>query len=308
MSVWRPRTGKLTSLGQPPSGCGPDWQVGFGGVTPSALAYGNGRALWVEGTGGNAFILTLLSATTTAPSNRPLWEAGKCCIPSPCAAPQVGHLVGRGRLLVFSTWTASCNQQLQPTITSQTIWRLAAQGSVVHYVEVAETDGPLAPLDVDGGRIVALRGENTIELLDQAGSTLRAFTPTAAPLAAVLSGRALAVLVQGALEVYDTETGVLTHTWPLPNVPSGGRCTNLGDGFRCPQVRLQLIAANAGLALYLLDGKAHLLSLRDGRDVTVDRAVAADLTSEGLFYTFRTSGPYHSRVRFVPSAKLPLKP
>jgi hypothetical protein len=119
-----------------------------------------------------------------------------------------------------------------------------------------------------------------------------------------LSGQTLAVLVHGALKAYETETGALSHSWPLPSVPSGGRCTDA----HCPPVRLQLVAAVRGLALYLLDGKAHLLRLRDGRDVMVDRALAADLTTEGLFCTFRGSDPYIGRVRFIPYAKLPLKP
>ena len=173
-------------------------------------------------------------------------------------------------------------------------------------MKVVEASGRLVPLDVDGGRFVALREGRSIELLDQAGRTLRALTPTATPLAGVLSGQTLAILVQGALEVYDTETGALTHRWPLPTVPSGGRCTEAL--VHCPPVRLQLVAAVRGFALYLLDGKAHLLRLRDGRDVTVGRAIAADLTTEGLFYTFRGSDRYVGHVRFIPYAKLPLKP
>ena len=234
-----------------------------------------------------------------------------------CTGPDFGDgLVGRGRLLAFTTWTigrcASPPSQDRGAVVSTVLWRVVDRGGGAcpledgpgppsMCVKVADVSGRLVPFDVDAGRILVLRGTKSIELLDQKGNRLRGFTSTAPPLAAVLTGSTLAVLVQGALQVYDTETGALTHSWPLRDVSSGRRCG------LCPLVRLQLVAAGRGLALYLLDGKAHLLRLRDGRDVTVDRAVAADLTSEGLFYTFRMSGRYHGRVRFIPYAKLPLR-
>jgi hypothetical protein len=317
VAIWQPRTGKLVRLG--PRKLTPRSSAdcsGFGRIW-SQLAYANGRVMWIERNGnGTGISLGLVSATIKHPSFiESVAGTSGCCAGTFGQGTHLGGLVGRGRLLAFSTWTNE--PQVGFPVAKQVIWRLAADQSGLcplngespmhaRCVKVSEASGPLAPLDVDAGRIVVLRGTSSIELLDQAGRTLRAFTPTSTPLAAVLSGPTLAVLVQGALEVYDTEAGALPHTWPLPAVPSGGRCSN--DVWACPQVRLQLVAAVRGLALYLLDGKAHLLRLRDGRDVTIGRAVAADLTTEGLFYTFRGSGYYRGRVRFVPYAHLPLKP
>ena len=327
VSFWHPRTGKLMRLGphvRPERGSDCDADVLLPGETWSPLAYANGRVEWADSyisfnSRNSRLSLDLISGTSRHPSVMEyLGHATPCCADPLTKATYLGDLVGRGRLLAFSTWNAKPvpTPTVSPSVTDQAIWRIADGGGTCpvfggeklrssHCVEVAEASGPLVPLDVDAGRIVVLRGANTIELIDQTGRTLHAFTPTAAPLAAVLTEQTLAVLTQGALDIYDPETGALIHSWPLPDVPSGGRCTNLGDV--CPQLRLQLVAANRGLALYLLDGKAHLLRLRDGRDITVDRAVAADLTTAGLFYTFRMSGHYHGRVRFIPYANLPLR-
>jgi hypothetical protein len=127
-----------------------------------------------------------------------------------------------------------------------------------------------------------------------------------APLAAELSGRDLVVLRRGALSVYDTADSALMHVWPVPDVPSGGPCrTYVGE---CVEdVRLQLLGAARGLALYLVDGTAHVLNLRDGREVAVVRADTARLTSAGLFYARTVAGTYPGRVRFVPFGKLPAR-
>jgi hypothetical protein len=153
---------------------------------------------------------------------------------------------------------------------------------------------------------VVLRGDRSIELWDASGRALRTFTFTSEqPLGAVLSGRSLSVLLQGRLDVYDTETGALLHSWPLPDVPSGGRCRNPREP--CPSIRLELDAGAGGLVLYTFDRAVHLLRLSDGRDVAVTRAAAADLTTAGLFYASAFGGLYRGRVRFIPYAQLPLR-
>src|SRR5205085_1005013 len=93
------------------------------------------------------------------------------------------------------------------------------------------------------------------------------------------------LLGDGSLLVYgawSAATGDLLHAWPLPDVPSTGRCRRLF----CPTVRLTLDDEARGLAVYTLDGAVHLLRLRDGFDYTVPGATAAELEDTGLFYAY----------------------
>ncbi len=304
VSIWHPRTGELVRVGP---------QVSAGHECDnrpdrSPLAYANGRVAWFESQGSITRLTSLVTASITRPSVRDVVASNRRSPFDECVGPDFGGgLVGRGQILAFTTWTygrcASPPSADRFSVVDHTIWRVAdngvgvcprwdREGSTSMCLEVTKANGMLVPLDVDGGRIAALTGTNTIELLNQTGETLRTLTPTATPRAAVLTGRSLAILAPHTLEVYDTQSRVLTHSWPLPDVPTGGRCTNL----QCPVVRLQLIAAARGRVVYLLDGKVHLFRLRDGHQATVDNANAADLTDQGLFYTNVFRG-----VRFIPT-------
>lgn len=158
----------------------------------------------------------------------------------------------------------------------------------------------LQPLAVDGGRIVARRADGSLELLDLDGGLLRRFDVPA--LGAALTGDDLVVLVQGELREYNVSTGDLLSVWPLPDVPSSGRCRYT----ICPGIRLTLDDAARGFALYTIDGVVHLLRLSDGYDQVVPGATAAELTDAGLFYAFTGEGPWPGRIRFVPFAELPV--
>jgi Tol biopolymer transport system component len=205
-----------------------------------------------------------------------------CCAGSPLLPP-VGDVLGDGPLLVYGTWTGG---------TPESILRL--------------DDQPLAvaagaqPLSLDGGRIVARLADGSLELLAADGTVLGTFPVHA--LGAALAGDDLAVLVQGELRDYSASSGELLHAWPLPDVPSSGRCRRLF----CPQLRLTLEDAARGLVLYSLDGTFHLLRLRDGADAAVPGATAAELEDSGLFYAYTGDAPWPGRIRFVPFAELPV--
>jgi len=316
VSFWHPRTRTWTpALRSPAVGnCFPEiW---------GSLAFAGNRAAWVGMGGGIQRWQQLITGSIKRPAlhDDPLVSAGGCCAgPGPWVGTHLGDVVGQGKLLVFSTWREDCGSwpcSSPVTLTSQSIWRIvdgagdcAGASNIAgspHCVQIAEANGPLQPLAVDGGRIVVLRGDRSLELWDASGQTLRAFPFTSEPpLAAVLGGRSLSVLVQGRLDTYDTQTGALLHSWPLPDVPSGGRCRSVGE--QCPAVRLELVAAAKGLVLYVVDRTVRLLRLSDGRDVAVARAAAADLTPAGLFYASAFGGIYPGRVRFIPYAELPLR-
>jgi hypothetical protein len=208
-----------------------------------------------------------------------------CCAGDP-RQPPVGDVLGDGSLLVYGAWSRT---------TPESISRLDGAPT-----QIASAAGDLQPLSLDQGRIVARLPDGTLELLLVDGTAIRTLDVHA--LGAALAGDDLAILVQGELRDYSAATGELLHAWPLPDVPSAGRCRRLF----CPSPRLTLDDAARGLAVYTLDGAVHLLRLRDGVDYTVPGATAAELEDAGLFYAYAGEAPWPGRIRFVPFSELPL--
>lgn len=204
----------------------------------------------------------------------------------------IGDVLGSGSALVYG----ARNRGGTTPSTPQSIWRLDGAAPV----EIARRPYDLQPLAVEDGRVVARHPDGSLELLDLLGGVLRTLDVPA--LGAALAGDDLVVLVHGQLRDYSASTGELLHAWPLPDVPSAGRCRLE----YCPPVRLTLDDAARGLALYTLDGAVHLLRLRDGSHATVPGATVAELTDAGLFYTYPGEKPWPGRIRFVPFAELPL--
>ena len=76
----------------------------------------------------------------------------------------------------------------------------------------------------------------------------------------------------------------------------------------CPTIKLQLLDAKRGLVAYVLNGKLHLLRLRDGVNKVVANATDARFGDNGLYYAFTAAAPWVSRIRFVRWASLPVQP
>jgi Tol biopolymer transport system component len=206
--------------------------------------------------------------------------------------PALGDAVGGGSLLVYGSRGSWYGSPPPP----EAIWRLDGTTPV----QIARRAYDLQPLAVDHDRILARRADGMLELLDADGGTLRTFDLPS--LGATLAGDDLVMLVRGELRDYSAASGELLHAWPLPDVPSSGRCR----ASYCEEIRLTLDDAARGLAVFTLDGVVHLLRLRDGFDSTLPGATAAELTDAGLFYAYAGEEPWPGRIRFVPFAELPL--
>jgi len=206
--------------------------------------------------------------------------------------PQLADVVGGGSALVYG------KRRWPPDIPghSEAVWRVDGATPL----EVAGRSDDLQPLAVDEGRIVARDTDGSLELLSLDGRVLETFEVPS--LGAALAGDDLVVLVQRELRDYSASSGELRYVWPLPDVPSSGRCRLTG----CPGIRLTLDDAARGVVVYTLDGVVHLLRLRDGADVTVPGATTAELTDAGLFYAYVGEKPWAGRIRFVPFDELPL--
>ncbi len=208
----------------------------------------------------------------------------------------IGHATGSGSLLVFSSWhEISVNDPAYRIVTTeQRLLRVGPHGCPCP--ELGSSPGPFVPVDVDGGRLVVY-GDNETVLLDEAGAEL--LSVPLSPLAAQLAGSDLVLLRRGELRHYDSGSGNLVHTWPLPDVSSGTLCGGAPRCFELP--RLTLEDAARGLVSYVLDGEVHVLRLADGADAVVARGSTARFMDAGLVYA---DG---SRLRLVPFDRLPLR-
>jgi len=320
IGVWRPESESVTTVRSDLPLCNfeDNWLQFYG------LALAGDQVGWGVVEGGNGQTSSLTTATAaTQPSTTIVAVGPGETNGDPRGTARVGYPLGAGSLLVFSSWAycdevgnSSCWQLpvKQRPLVSQTLWRVrdpgwpgacpgitAAAGSA-RCQQLRVEPGPLRPLDADTGRIVA-GGDNATVVLDADGGQLLSVPVSTA--AAQLAGSDLVVLVPGALRVYDATTGDLVHSWPLPDVSFGGFCGV--PTWECGSPRLLLEGAARGMVVYLLDGKLHLLRLRDGADAVVADATAGQLSDSGLFYAYRTTGMWPGRIRFVPFSELPLQ-
>jgi Tol biopolymer transport system component len=308
------------------------WQPGTGTVTPARselplcnfddnylqffdLMLAGGVVGYGTDEGGIQQNVELRLSTLADPAAATIVPGGNATRPGPLAT---GFLLGSGPLIVLSTWASGCNGPATPCPDpngAQPLWRLPlplAPGVCKRSgVELAPpchriADGLLVPLAVDASRIVVLRSDGSLALLDADGRALLSLPfASGAALGAALAGSDLVVLVQGALRDYDAATGTLVHTWQLPDVPTAGVCGI--ELWRCGSPRLRFEGAANGLAVYLLDGQIHVLRLRDGADVVVGYGTAAQLDDAGLFYAYQANGLWPGRIRFVAFNRLPLR-
>jgi hypothetical protein len=271
----------------------------------SAVALAGDRVGWESLQGGNTKVgwLTTAPNSPNAPQtvvSAPRGHTG----PDPRGDARSGHLAGDGPLLVFSEWGFCDDLGRQcgvPAVSdrrvlAQSVWRVrepswpdacplgvtrSPYGLPIGRCQPLRSEpGPLVPFDMNDGRVVA-SGDNSTVILDPEGRELRSI-PVAATTAQ-LAGNDLVVLGMGQLHVYDASSGAFR-----------GSRSGIGD--------LQDVAA--GLLAYVVDGRLHLLRLRDNADVDVGPAIGARFGDSGLYYWFEGSYPWRGRIRFVPFDRL----
>ena len=291
LGAWRPGDARpLAFGGSTRAACsGPPPTAGFG-IYVFDLSFAGDRLAYLTEWDANEIHTALMLTTLDRTDDGVEIAEGAASRDFPLA---LGDLAGGGLTLVYGFREP---QVTSPHPAPEAIWRIDG----TKPVQITHGPDDLQPLAVDQGRIVARRPDGSLELLDVDGGVLRSFDVP--ELGAALAGDDLVVLVQGELRDYSASTGKLLSVWPLPDVPSAGRCRLTS----CPGIRLTLDDAARGVAVYTLDGVVHLLRLRDGEDKTVPGATTAELTGAGLFYAYPGEDPWPGRIRFVPFDELPL--
>jgi Tol biopolymer transport system component len=246
------------------------------------LAVAGRHVAWVGVNGGMTRETTVVMATTDRPGLVTLADEGA---DEGGAGTAAESPAGKGALLAF-TVSRHCDPDAnlnagkpgQPdqcphgrkayAIVSATVWRLGGTNHCSRNgpqlcTAVAQANGELSVLVVDGGRIAA-RTDNGVRLLTAAGKTLRDFPVEAT--GAALSGANLALRTADAVEVYDTGSGRLTNRLPVAKA-----------------VRLEDL--ERGILVTVSGATVTLRRLADGRSVAfrTDGAAKAKLTAAGLF-------------------------
>ena len=320
IGVWKPGSTRITRLGPlnawtcpPPSGV----------QTVLTLAIGRDRIAWAVDEGGIQVNNYLFLATLAHPHTLTLVaQVDSCCRGEP-DQEKMGDVFGDRNFIVFSTRLAcgdfgapACPAGTTPqTLFSQTIWRVRRPpfsatcvdqpGLCQQLVSVA---GAVDPLSVDTGHVVAREANGTLIVWDFNGAFVQSFSAGIAknPAAELMGNNRLVMLVPGHILLFNIVTGLQIHDYAVPAVSIGGNC-----GIPpCPAATLRLVDAARGLVAYILSGTLRLLRLRDGKDVPAARATATDARfgDTGLFYSFKTAGPWPGHVRFVPWRQLVLRP
>jgi Tol biopolymer transport system component len=247
------------------------------GAGISEVVLSRGRAAWIQYQESNHLYLDVVTATPQRPSQDVVFGA---------TDQDAGHLRASGTLFVFASWTPDGPVGSN---TMTTLWRLnGARAS-----RLASGTNVLAPMAVDGDRIVVSRGGGRFEVLKADGRRLRTMKLHDDVRALAYAGDDLVALREDRLD-WLTGAGRLRRSWPT--AARGAR----------------LEGVEAGIAVYVAQRRIHLLRLRDGRRVTLNPPgrgeVHADLDRTGLFYAYAVGeGRQNGRVAFLAFPKVRLR-
>jgi hypothetical protein len=231
---------------------------GAGGVTNVAMA--GERLAWTTRYGSRSRVL---AASTIGCKE---WVVAR---PAP-GAPVAG-LAGDGDVLAYALGGAV---------------GLVSADSDDWYGEVLSRSAvQVVAISVDGNRIATLYRDGTVTVMSTNGDLVSKFA--AGPARAVaLRGNTVAVLRGGRLAVYSAETGLLTHSWP---VPADARSVDLQYGIAVIAAGRDVLALNVG------SGRTARLLRAGGR-------AAAQVDSAGAVVQFNVGG--RGYLRFIPMSTI----
>ncbi|HEU5279615.1 MAG TPA: hypothetical protein VFU26_12015 [Gaiellaceae bacterium] len=266
------------------------------------LAVAGDSVAWGQKTSGLTFSWSLLQAVDTTNVARYSLATGRDSLGSHFDGG--GGLAGAGGTLLYSVWgTRPDPATTGGAVTAMTLFRAASAGCPCPAIAYAAAPAggrevfvtPIVALDTDGKRIAALRFESLM-LLDPFGIVLLSTSVQAAAAQFVEGG--IVIALPHELRVYDTATGTLRRSWPLPSASVGRDCLFYSEP-RCPTTaELKVQDAARGLAAYVLKGRVHIVRLSDGRDTVAAFGSEARFMDQGLVYA---DG---ARVRLIPYRSL----
>jgi hypothetical protein len=166
-------------------------------------------------------------------------------------------LVGAGKSLAVSRWTERPTADWSGTTISNASLSLISAGRA-HPIATGEQS--IVSKSVDAGHVAVLRSEGSVGIYSTAGLLLREITPSSANDIAMGGGRLVVLTKTKTLEVYDTRTGVLQHTWPVRT--------------RAAYLQAGHLQAYGRIALYSVDPRYYsrnltILDLKTGKSIVL---------------------------------------
>ena len=115
----------------------------------------------------------------------------------------------------------------------------------------------------DGSRVAVLRRDDSVGIYSGSGKLLKQITPSTAREIAYGGGRLVVLTDTNKLDVYDSQSGKLLHSWPLDRKAASSQPGNL--------------RAYGRIAVYFADTRAatqrmYLVDLATGKDLVLPRA------------------------------------
>jgi len=123
-------------------------------------------------------------------------------------------LVGSGKLLAVSRWTTKPNSEFSGNVISNA--RLSVMPAPRGPLRVIASGEPsIVSVSADANRVAVLRPDNSVGIYSATGVLLKQIRPSSAKEIAYGGGRLVVLTDTKTLEVYDSRSGKLLHTWPI---------------------------------------------------------------------------------------------
>jgi hypothetical protein len=229
-----------------------------GGVTNVAMA--GDRLAWTTRYGDTTRVL---AASTIGCKE---WVVAR-----PAPGPSVAGLAGDGSVLAYA---------LQGAVAV-----VEAESDNWYGEALSQSPVDVAALSADSDRVATLYRDGTVTVMGENGDLVSRFA--AGPARAIaLREDTVAVLRSGRLDVYNAETGLLTHSWP---VPADARSVDLHYGIAVIAAGGNVLALNAGTG-------------RTARLLHVHGRAAAQIDSPGAVLQFNVGR--RGYLRFIPMSTL----
>jgi hypothetical protein len=228
---------------------------GAGGVTDVAMA--GDRLAWTTRYGNRTRVL---AASTIGCKE---WVVAR-----PAPGAPVAALAGDGGVLAYA-------------LRGGTVGLVSADEDDWYGEVLSRSAVRVTAISVDDDRVATLYQGGTVTVMSEHGALVSRFA--AGPARAIaLHGNAVAVLRSGHLDVYNAQTGLLSHSWPVP-------------------ADARSVALHYGLAVVAAGGDVLAVNIGTGRTARLLQAptrAAAGLDSTGAVVQFNAGG--HGYLRFIP--------
>jgi hypothetical protein len=207
-----------------------------------------------------------------------------------------------GRTRVLAASIINCVEWViaRPAAGRQRVTGLAGDGGVLAFAlnrsvgvvpggwrsnDITRTNDTLTAISADSGRVAELHADGTVAVVSRGGRSEGHFYVGKARAIALRRGT-LAALRRGSLDVYDTASGRLVHSW---KVPAGARSVDLQYGIALLAAGRDVIAVN------VTTGRTARLFHAPGR-------VAAQIEAPGAAVQFNVGD--RGFLRFIPMSAI----